>query len=90
MWRIIYESHPRKLVTSWGDDIAKWKSAIQDQYLVRLIIDIYFLGPALFIFCVVSRLLRGFEEASTIYLSNKLIALVSYLIVSVHGSNMIN
>ncbi|KIP03152.1 hypothetical protein PHLGIDRAFT_254518 [Phlebiopsis gigantea 11061_1 CR5-6] len=82
MWRIIYEHHPRKLVASWSDDIAKWKSAIQDQYLIRLIVDIYHLGPALFIFCVVARLLRGFEEASTIYLSNKLIALIEHGLAS--------
>ena len=81
MWRVIHERHPAKLAASWVDDLAKWKNAIQDQYLVRLLTDIYQLGPGLFVFCVASRLLRGVEEASTIYLSNRLIALVSRLIM---------
>lgn len=77
MWRVIYERHPAKLVASWGEDLSKWRKAIRDQHLVRLFSDIYSLGPVLFLFCIASRLIRGFEEACAIYLSNKLIASVS-------------
>ena len=77
MWRVIFERHPTQLGASWSGGLSKWKKAISDQHVVRLFLDIYRLGPLLFLFCILSRLVRGFEEACTIYLSNKLIASVS-------------
>ncbi|EKM54933.1 uncharacterized protein PHACADRAFT_255149, partial [Phanerochaete carnosa HHB-10118-sp] len=73
MWRLIYDARPARLSTSWKQGLMKWKQAVLDQHLLRLLFDIYDLGPGLFFFCVFSRLVRGFEDACTIYFSNRLI-----------------
>ena len=76
MWRLIYETNPTHFSTSCTQGLLKWKQAILDRHLFRLFVDIYNLGPVLFLFCVLSRLVRGFEEACTIYFSNQVIASV--------------
>ncbi|GJE98932.1 ABC transporter ATP-binding protein [Phanerochaete sordida] len=73
MWRVIYEADPCHLSASWTQSLQKWRQAVLDQHLLRLFVDIYHLGPVLFLFCIFSRLVRGLEDACTIYFSNQVI-----------------
>lgn len=75
IWRVIYEN-PAYLGRSWLQEIQDRIQAIREAPILRLLHDVYALDAKLTIITAASRCIKGLEDALSIYLSARLLALV--------------
>lgn len=76
IWRVVYE-HSVCKPTSWIQDAWSYVRAVRDAPIVRFFKDIYAVDSKNFVICLLSRCIKGLEQSILMYLSARLLTLVS-------------
>lgn len=73
VWRVLMQQDPYFGIKK------QWDNFLTTIPLIwRLSVDIYNLGPGLFIFAILAKVWSGVESALLLYLSSRLLTIVSY------------
>lgn len=84
LWRVVVEREtPISFDIPWikisvGQHWKQFKDFVRETHIITLFWDVYNLGPTLFWIVVLSNTLNGVESATSLYLSNNLLNLVSH------------